>query len=810
MRRAFRRGIVAGWGIVASISLAQESAPKIDYQKTIRAILSDNCYHCHGPDEGTREGGLRLDQPEGALAPRDSGPAIVPGKPSESLLYRRIISSDPDEVMPPPDSGRTLSEPQKDLLRQWIEQGAEWKDHWAFLPPKAGPTPTVGSSGALANPIDGFVAARLEPAGLGLAEEAPPETLARRLSLDLIGLPPEVSEVDRLLAEKSPDRIDRFIDRLLASPRYGEHWGAGWLDAARYADTNGYQNDGTRTQWPWRDWVISSLNQNLPIDEFIVLQMAGDRRPDASLEDRIATGFHRNHPLNGEGGRIPEESRVEYAVDRVDTTATVFLGITLACARCHDHKYDPLTRRDYYRLFAFFNSIDEVGGVDRGGNAAPTVKLPTLEQAARAEEIRRELAALEARLAEPAPSEPPATAPKDLASMVQSLLKKWNDERPGLQRRADQLRSDLTQLENQMVETMVLAERAEPRKTYKLERGLYDKPDLSEELTPGVPAALDRGMPSGPADRWTLARWLVSPEQPLTARVTVNRWWQQLFGTGIVRTVEDFGSQGELPSHPELIDWLAVELQGLQWDAKRFLRLVVSSRAYQQSSVATPERLEKDPENRLLSRGPRYRLSSLALRDQALFVAGLLVDTVGGPGVNPYQPANVWTDFSLGKIQYEQGKGRDLYRRSVYTFWRRSVGPTMFFDASTRQVCEVRRRLTNTPLHALTLLNDTTFVEAARVLAERTLSEGGSEPIARLDWAFRSVTCRRPSDAERALLLARLESARRYFVEQPDRATALLRVGDWPASTRFAPAELASYAVVMNVLLNLDETVCKE
>jgi hypothetical protein len=799
---------VALFALAASVGGA-EPTNVVDYQKSIRAILSDNCYHCHGPDEKTREGDFRLDVRESAFASRESGAGIVPGKPVESLLYQRITSSDPFQKMPPPDSGRKLTAEQVELIRTWIEQGGTWKDHWSFVPPVGVVSPSVKDSSIVHSPIDSFVVARLDKEGLALSPMARTETLARRLSLDLTGLPATWEEVGRLVEDASPDRIDRYVDRLLASPRYGEHFASGWLDAARYSDTNGYQNDGTRTQWPWRDWVIAAFNADMPFDQFVFAQIAGDLKPNATTEDRVATGFHRNHPLNGEGGRIPEESRVEYCVDRVDTTATVFLGLTLGCARCHDHKYDPFTRRDYYRLYAFFNSIEEVGGVDRGGNAAPTVKLPTPEQLARSAEIRRQIAELESSMAATSDSSK-VMEENDLKGRVEELLKRTGVDRLAKKRRLDQLRTDLTNLENQMLETMVLQDLPQPRKTYKLERGLYDKPDLSEELSPGVPASLAKGETSEPANRLALANWLISPEQPLMARVTVNRWWQHYFGIGIVRTVEDFGSQGELPTHAELLDWLAVDWRERGWDTKGLHRQIVTSATYQQSSAATPALLEKDPENRLLSRGPRERLSSQALRDQALALSGLLVDQMGGPGVNPYQPSNVWTDFSLGKIQYEQGKGRDLYRRSIYTFWRRSVGPTMFFDASTRQVCEVRRRLTNTPLQALTLLNDTTFVEAARVLAERAMGEGGSEATGRIDWAYHHAMGRNPSDAERDLLLARLETARRYYQEQPEKAAELLQVGDWPASNQWRADELASYAVIMNVILNVDEVVTKE
>ncbi len=464
------------------------------------------------------------------MAARDAGAGIVPGKPAESLIYQRMTSTDPEQQMPPPDSGRKLTAEQIALVKTWIEQGGTWKVHWSFVPPVALSPPAVRETSSLQSPIDSFIVGRLEQEGLALSPQARIETLARRLSLDLAGMPASWEEVGRLVGDSSPDRIDRYVDKLLASPRYGEHFASAWLDAARYADTNGYQNDGTRTQWPWRDWVIAAFNGNMPFDQFVFAQMAGDLKTNATTEDRVATGFHRNHPLNGEGGRIPEESRVEYCVDRVDTTSTVFLGLTLGCARCHDHKYDPFTRRDYYRLYAYFNSIEEVGGVDRGGNAAPTVKLPTADQSAQTAEIRRQIAELEGQLARPADSAT-AAASHDLKGRIEELLKRTGVDRLAKKRRLDQLRTDLTNVENQMLETMVLQDLPQPRKTYKLDRGLYDKPDLSEELSPGVPTALVKGESSEPANRLALANWLIAPEQPLLARVTVNRWWQHYFGS---------------------------------------------------------------------------------------------------------------------------------------------------------------------------------------------------------------------------------------------------------------------------------------
>ena len=1009
-------------------SRADEAATRVDFQRQIRSILSDNCYHCHGPDEKTREGELRLDTREAAYNTPDDRSIIAPGKPDDSELIRRILSTDPDQQMPPPKSGRKLSADQVELLRRWVIEGATWKDHWAFVPPVLPAIPVDATDERSANPIDVFIAVRLKKDGLSPSAKAPREKLLRRLSLDLVGLPPSLEELDHYLAERAPDATDRAVDRLLVSPRYGEHMAVPWLDAARYADTNGYQNDGTRTMWPWRDWVIASLNANMPFDRFTKLQMAADLVPEASPDDLVATGFHRNHMLNGEGGRIAEESRVEYCVDRVDTTSTVWLGLTVGCARCHDHKYDPFTQKDYYSLYGYFNSIEEVGSVDRGGNANPIVKMPTPEQKQRRAEIEGQIAELEeslrkepdlsepARLAweqettakireeglkpkwkpilpdqiesfgaaesqtladfsvfitganpekdnyritaplegaalsairieaiphpdfpnggfarsdsgnfvltdvkvvikppsgnpipvklasavadfeqgghpvrqaiddqsdtgwavysdnmkaehqavflfekpinveagskievmlehqskhkhhnlghfrlsvtsEPQPALPendipdyvveamniPATErPQPLVNAVAEYFKKSATERPELRRRLDQAKKDLTSIEGAMVETMVLRDLEKPRETHVLIRGAYDNPDKSEMLSPRIPTALGQLPADAPKNRLSFAQWLTETKNPLTARVAINRWWQQFFGLGLVRTTEDFGSQGELPSHPDLLDWLAVELPESGWDIKGMHRLIVTSETYQQDSTVTKALTEHDPENRLLARGPRHRLGSLALRDQAIALAGLYVDTLGGPGVNPYQPGNIWTDFSLGKIKYEQDKGPSLYRRSIYTFWRRSVGPTMFFDTSTRQICTVRPQRTNTPLQALTLLNDTTFVEAARVFAERAIKETSPEPDARIKHAFRLATSREPTSEELDILLSRFGRALAHFQSHGEATKELLAVGDYKADASIDPAELAAYTAVMNVILNLDEVVTKE
>jgi hypothetical protein len=654
------------------------------------------------------------------------------------------------------------------------------------------------------------------------------------VTLDLTGLPPKPTEVDAFLADRSPDAYEKVVDRLLASPRYGERMVLEWLDAARYADSNGYQQDLTRTMWPWRDGVIRALNGNMPFDQFTVEQLAGDLLPKATVAQKIASGFHRNHMLNGEGGRIPEESRVDYVVDRVDTTATVWLGLTLGCARCHDHKYDPFTQKEYYQLFAYFNNVAESGSVDRGGNAAPVLRLPTPRQSARIAALEKTALDLETQLRAGAarllPAQPewersvnPARLPARIAAGLKTPAANRTDmqkkqladyylaQDPGrkaLQQKLADARKALAAARGKVLEVMVMEERATPRDTFVLQRGLYNKP--GEKVSRGVPASLPPLPRGAPNNRLGLARWLVDPANPLTARVAVNRVWQMFFGTGLVKTAEDFGVQGEAPSHPELLDWLATEFVRTGWDVKALHRLIVTSATYRQSSRLTPRLRERDPDNRLLARGPRHRLPAFVLRDQALALSGLLVERVGGPPVKPYQPPGVWEEMSFGQIKYQQDKGPSLYRRSLYTFWRRTVGPTTLFDTSARQVCTVRQTRTNTPLQSLTLLNDVTYIEAARVLAERLMKEGGRTPEERISWAFRLATARRPSDAERAILTRGFERLRKQYQADRKAALKLVSAGEAPRAAKLDVAELAAYTGLASLIMNLDEVISKE
>jgi len=1037
-------------GFVQFATAADPLPATVEFNRDIRPILSDTCFQCHGPDEAQRKAGLRLDLQEAALADLGGYRAIVPGDVEASELLHRVTSDDPGERMPPPAAGRQLSGREVALLRRWIEQGAKWQEHWSFIPPVRPRIPEVANSGQVRNPIDNFVLARLERDGMRLSPEATKTTLIRRVTLDLTGLPPTPAEVDAFLADESPDAYEKLVDRLLDSPRYGERMAIPWLDAARYADTNGYQSDGERHMWRWRDWVIEAYNSNMPFDRFTIEQLAGDLLPNPTLEQRIATGFNRNHRGNAEGGIIPEEYAVEYVVDRVDTTATVWLGLTMGCARCHDHKFDPITQREFYQTYAFFNNIPERGKAIKFGNSPPLIKAPTDEQQAQLARLDGELAAVEQQFAEldPAIEEAQSAWERQLAEAGEpvdwtitggllahfafegntnngrttdatprfvagegsyaagplaqaavfdgkryidagdigdfgfydkfscaawikpaavnsgtilsrmadtaradgysltlengrlqvNLVKRWLDDaiRVGTRRtlppdewlhvlvtydgsrvaegikvylngqpeplevhlddlnqsfqteqplrigagggpdsrfrgemddvriyaralspleagllattesltklaalpstdrtpahakklraafletaappsirsvyeHREELRRQRAELIETFPTTMVMEELPTPRETYVLLRGEYDKP--GERVHADVPASL-LPLPEGaPRNRLGFARWLVDPGHPLTARVAVNRYWQMYFGRGLVGTAEDFGSQGEWPTHPELLDWLATEFIRTGWNIKQMQKLIVMSATYRQSSRVTPELLQKDPENRLLARGPRVRLPAELIRDQALFVSGLLVEKVGGPSVKPYQPAELWKD--LAGATYQHDTGENLYRRSMYTFWKRTIAPPsmMTFDASGRETCSVRETRTNTPLQALTLMNDVTYVEAARVFAARILREGGDTPQSRITHAFRLATARPPSATELRILETGLQAHLERYRTNPAAAQKLIRTGESPRDEALAPAELAAYTAIAGLILNLDEVITKE
>jgi hypothetical protein len=1034
------------------IGVAWAGEGAVDFGRDVLPILSENCLLCHGPDPETRQADLRLDLRESAL--RTVDPIIVPGNSDESELLRRIESDFGEERMPPPRSGKRLTDREIEILRRWIDEGASWGVHWAFEPPKRVDPPLPRDRGWVWNPIDRFILTRLEETGLAPSPEADRETLIRRLSLGLIGLPPSLEEVDAFRNDDDPLAYERLVDRLLASPHHGELMAQEWLDAARYADTNGYQNDFARTMWPWRDWVISALNRNQPYDRFLFEQIAGDLIPGATLEQRVATGFLRNNRTVTEAGSIDEEWRIENAVDRVETTATVFLGLTMGCARCHDHKYDPISQSEFYQFMAFFNSVHEKGVyTEQPGNVPPLVPVPRPEDERALERIRRLISQAEGRRdaleesvrqrylrwqrevqRQPAPREPldwslrcglggnlrlemtgggdteaiyrgsgtatwvdsptgkaiqleghdepflelgpgvsldrsdrfsfggwvrpggdgvvlskmddesasrgydllvqggrievhlvhswPDNAikvvgrrsiPRDRWSHVwvtydgsskASGLKLWVNgqaverevqadslsgtfvttqplrigrrsrgfpfrgevadvriyrraleepevrelaespwirlaQRPAEHRtnaqerwleddyreRVDgelrasrelleRLRTELGEVERKIPTVMIMEDLPSPRPTYLLKRGRYDQPDTSQVLEPEVPSCVGRLAADAPRNRLGLARWLISPTNPLTARVVVNRIWQHHFGTGLVETSENFGLQGERPSHPELLDWLAAEFVRSGWDLKGLHRLIVTSATFRQDSRVDPQRLQRDPVNRLLSRGPRLRLPAEQVRDLALTVSGLLERRLGGPSVKPYQPEGLWEELAggAGEGPYVQDHGPSLYRRSLYIYRKRTVPHPVLatFDAPSREVCQVRRPRTNTPLQALELLNDVTYLEAARHLAEEILGDPSSTPEQRLATAFRRVVGRQPTAAELAILARCLDRSLQAFGSDPEAAARFIQQGERPPRPGLSPSELAAYLAVSSVILNLDETMTRE
>ena len=1056
-------GIAGLWRAAVS---ANNAPGNIDFNREIRPILADNCFACHGPDEKQRMAKLRLDTKDGAFA--KSG-VIVPGKSAESRLLKRVLSKDPNAVMPPPSSGHKLTEKQIETLRRWIDEGAQWTEHWAYVAPKRAPLPTLPATAPAAwtrNPIDAFVYARLEKEGLKPAPEADKAALLRRVSLDLTGLPPTLAELDAFLADKSPDAYEKAVDRLLASPHYGERMAMIWLDLGRYADTHGYHIDSHRDMWPWRDWIIKAFNQNKPYDRFTIEQLAGDLLPNATTEQKIATGFNRNHMINFEGGAIPEEYLNEYLVDRVETTTTTWLGMTMGCARCHSHKYDPISQKEFYQFYAFFNNVPEKGLDGNRGNAMPFLPLPTDEQKAKQISLNNAIAdlitatgdkvvaplqevweapllgkpavarvsdivahyELDGSLADSSgryrngrtvkgdPTFGPGQVSRAVSLDGQTLLsfgdvadferaqsfsfavwlraslgkvsntafqkiaddqtrqgwelvftqtelfdiQRWaapltirltaqwpnnslqlrtkerfyNNEWKHLaitydgsgkaaglrvylngklaetevltdalsgeinnnadlilgknetgraygggvddlriyncvlsaadveqlavtypiqtilsgisgkrtkeegerlreyfltavapenlrQQYAElkRLKKEKEALDKTVLNTMVMMESSKPRDTFVLARGDYR--NKGEKVSPNVPAVLPPLSTAGEganavSNRLTLAKWLVEPNHPLTSRVAVNRFWQMYFGLGIVKTSEDFGVQGEPPTHPELLDWLATEFVRTGWDVKALQRLIVTSATYRQASKVTPELRDKDPENRLLARGPRHRLPAELIRDNALAVSGLLAGDIGGRSVRPYQPGGLWEEMAFGdgftEQTYVQSHGSELYRRSMYTIWKRTVPPAALatFDAPDREKCVARRATTNTPLQALITLNDPTYVEASRALATRVLREGGKDVSNRLAFAFRAALARKPSVQEAKILRTLLTQQLLNYRKDPKAAASLLRVGELKPDESLDQPELAAWTMVASTILNLDEMVTKE
>ncbi len=809
--------------LAAPGALAAQMAP-VDFSRDVLPILSDNCFYCHGPDPGHRKAELRLDTLDGAYE------VIVPGQIDQSDLVQRILATDPEDIMPPVKTHKVLTPEQIALLKRWIEEGAPWGEHWAFEASRrpAVPAVTATPGAPVRTPIDAFVQARLQTEGLSPSAEADRRTLLRRVTLDLTGLPPTTEQVESFLQDASPDAYERVVDRLLASPAYGERMAWDWMEVARYADSNGYQGDAERTMWPWRDWIVKAFNENLPYDQFTIWQLAGDLLPDPTLEQRLATAFNRNHPINGEGGRIAEESRVDYVLDMTETMGTAWLGLTVGCARCHDHKFDPITQKDYFSLSAFFNQTPVTGA---GGDpqTKPVLDLSTPEEKARQDVLQAKVLALASGLqdqehrllaAEDAAATGRLTDDIRKALAVEpakrdrekfELLGKTLEEiQPGYREAVETLQTARREGDTHnrsMPRVMVMEDQPEKRPTFVLNKGLYSLP--GDEVPAAAPSRLPPLPADVPASRLALAQWLFQPEHPLTARVTVNRFWQMFFGHGLVKTTEDFGTKGELPTHPELLDWLATEFREKGWNTKALMRLIVTSHAYRQSSKVTPELRERDAANRLYARGPRYRLPSWMIRDQALAASGLLVARLGGPPVKPYQPEGVWEETTFGEKKYVQDQGEALYRRSLYTFWRRIIAPTEFFDVHSRMTTSVKPARTNTPMHALTTLNNTTYVEAARALAGRVMREAAGEED-RLHAAYRAVLARPATAAEGEVFLAQHGRLLARFAADPAAAARLLQVGESPRDPALPEADHATWTSLCLALLNLDETLNKE
>ncbi|MEX0689780.1 MAG: PSD1 and planctomycete cytochrome C domain-containing protein [Pirellulales bacterium] len=787
--------IATVWAMATPPALATE--PALSFTRDIKGLLSNRCIRCHGPDAEDRHGGgdegLRLDTFAGATADLGGHAALVPGKPSESELVARIMSTDPDVMMPPPEAGERLAAAEVDLLSRWITAGGEYEPHWAYVPPERPPIPAVKNAAWSKNDIDFFILARLEAEGLAPQPEADRTTLARRLSLDLTGLPPEPEAVNAFVADTAPDAVEKFVDRLLAHAGYGEHVARQWLDLARYADSAGYADDRPRTIWGWRDWVIRACDATMPFDEFTIKQLAGDLLPGATLDDRVATGFHRNTLTNSEGGTIDEEFRAAAVVDRVNTTMSTWMGTTIACAQCHDHKYDPLSQQEYFGIYGVFNQTADADRPDE----APLLPFFTPEQ----EGLTRTLTANLAEIARHVPAAKPGVVePPELRPL--------RELEAGLQQELAAIKPITT------VPVMEELPAGKRRVTKLHNRGNWNS--LGSEVAEGVPTVFNPASPSanGRLDRLALAKWLVDPANPLTARVVVNRIWEQLFGIGIVSTSEEFGAQGDLPSHPELLDWLACELVEQGWNTKAITRLIVSSAAYRQTSKCPPELVAADPDNRLIACGPRVRLPAEVIRDQALAAAGLLSRKKGGPSVNPPQPAlGLSAAFGSG-IDWKTSEGEDRYRRALYTTWRRSNPyPSMAtFDAPSREICTLRRPRSNTPLQALVTLNDPVYVEAAQALARRMIRAGGSTAADRAIHGFRLVLARMPTDPEiDRLVRLHDEVCVEYHGDGASaRKIATDPLGAPPADlgidTPEKMADLAAWTVVANVILNLDET----
>jgi hypothetical protein len=757
-------------GFFKNTGVAEDSKPLptvVDYNFHIKPILSDNCYTCHGPDANKRKAGLRLDLASTALSELPESPGvygIVPGAPRKSALYEHITTSDPQELMPPIDSKLSLSGYEKELIKKWIEQGAPFEKHWAYLSPKKVKLPRMEENTWGNNEIDYFVGRKLEENDLEPSPQADIATLIRRMSLDITGLPPSREQVAQFLKLPEAVRLESIIDSFLASPAYGERMTQSWLDVARYADSHGYQDDSYRTMWPWRDWVIHAFNKNMPYDTFLSYQLAGDLMPNATKEQILATGFNRNHPITQEGGVIQEEYRVNYVLDRTNTLGKGILGLTLECARCHDHKYDAISQENYFELFAFFNQVNEKG-----------LQMDAVQAA------KQNFYA-----------DPPYITITDTDK--EGILAFINTQK------------------GQSVNVMVMNDAA-PKTTFVLNRGEYDQP--TDSVFPNTPDFVLPFPKTYPKNRLGLAQWIVHQENPLTARVFVNRVWAMVFGKGLVETVEDFGVQGSLPTHPELLDWLAVDFMEHGWDIKYLMKKVLMSATYQQRSDIRPDLKAKDPENKWLACMPRFRMSGEMIRDVILASSGILHQELGGPSVKPYQPEGLWEETNAGGdrgilTKYVPDEGPSLYRRSLYTFWKRTLPPPSMtiFDAPTRDFCEVRRQKTNTPLQALALQNDVQVLEAARVLAQEIVVQT-QDLDDRVNAVFQSILVREPKPDEFMLLKDYYQNTYKTYLAQKEAAQFLVAQGNYP----FNGADIVQTAALMltaQVVYNLDETITKE
>lgn len=754
--------------IIAAIACNQRSASNtagaISYNFHIRPILSDKCFVCHGPDANKRAAHLRLDNPGSAYAPLKETKgafAIVPGKPNESEMYKRITSTDPAYQMPASDSHLgLLNEQEISLIRKWIQQGAKYEKHWAFTPPVKPSLPGIDNKEWVKNELDYFILSAMQEKGLTPNQEADKERLLKRVAFDLTGLPPTIQMMDDFLQDAGPNAYEKIVDRLLASPTYGEKMAVHWLDVARYADSYGYQDDNIRTQWPWRDWVIHAFNKNLSYDQFLTWQIAGDMLPEATKEQVLATGFFRNHKYTEEGGVIPEEYRIEYILDKTKTYSKGIMGITIECAQCHDHKYDPFSQKDYYQLFAFFNNSKELG--------------------------------FEGDITQSRPAKKP-------------FLQISQEER-------EQLLNFINYKDTGSLYASVMGENDTLRKTYILKRGAYDAPS-TEVQAAAVTAIMPYDTLQYQRNRLGLAAWTVNKNNPLTARVFVNQLWQEFFGKGIVKTTGDFGMQGELPSHPSLLDWLAVDFMEHNWDIKRLVKQMVMSATYRQSTKVSKEKLSIDPENIYYSRGPRNRLPAEFIRDMVLASSGLLVKTIGGPSVKPYQPKGLWEAATSGRgalATYQQDHGEHLYRRGMYTFIKLTVPPPsmLMFDASNRDQCEVKRLKTNTPLQALIMMNDPTTLEASRVLAQKL--EAQNSPVKdKIATAFRRIICRKASDKELQVLQSYYDEQVKLFTQKQLDATKTVQVGEYPGDHKLDVNTWAALMKTVNTIYNLEEAISK-